>query len=135
MRLPSRLVALVFTALALAVIPACAPPRESATTAPLSTSAPARQRPSADAEISEHRHHIDHLDAEIAQLLRERRDVSRRIQQRRIETGGGRVDPGREERVIARYREALGPEGEHLARALLDTMRGTSADREQKTGK
>jgi chorismate mutase len=67
---------------------------------------------------------IDALDAAMVRLVHERAAVSRRIQAARINAGGARVELGREREVLAAYRSALGPDGPHLADAVLQVCRG-----------
>jgi len=67
---------------------------------------------------------IDALDAAIIRLVAERARVSRRIQNARVSAGGTRVELGRERVVHANYRDGLGPDGPHLADAVLGVCRG-----------
>jgi len=70
------------------------------------------------------RERIDALDAQIADLVQRRIEVSRQIQAARIADGGRRVDLRRETEVIARYSAALGRPGTAIAMALLELGRG-----------
>jgi chorismate mutase len=70
------------------------------------------------------REQIDALDQTIVRLVKERMAVSRRIQAARINAGGTRVELGREREVLASYRTGLGPDGPHLADAVLQVCRG-----------
>lgn len=70
------------------------------------------------------RERIDALDAEIADLVQRRIEVSREIQAARISDGGRRVDLRRETEIIARYSAALGRPGTAIAMALLELGRG-----------
>jgi chorismate mutase len=70
------------------------------------------------------RERIDELDAQIAQLVRSRSEVSRRIQAARIQGGGTRIELGRERVVLQGYREVLGPDGALLGDAVLRVCRG-----------
>lgn len=70
------------------------------------------------------REQIDALDAALIQLIKERAQVSRRIQSARINAGGSRVELGRERTVLATYRTGLGPEGGTVADAVLQVCRG-----------
>ena len=70
------------------------------------------------------RERIDELDAQIAQLVRSRAEVSRRIQAARIQGGGTRIELGRERVVLQGYPEALGPDGALLGDAVLRVCRG-----------
>lgn len=67
---------------------------------------------------------IDALDAALIRLVLERARVSRRIQAARMNTGGTRVELGRERSVRNAYREGLGVEGAGLAEAVLQLCRG-----------
>lgn len=67
---------------------------------------------------------IDDIDGQLLALLAERRRVSTRIQQLRIEAGGSRVQHSRENAILRRYSEALGEGGAELALAVLDHCRG-----------
>jgi chorismate mutase len=67
---------------------------------------------------------IDDLDAQIVGLLAQRRAVSARIQQLRIDAGGSRVEHSRENAVIRRWADALGDGGVELALAVLAVCRG-----------
>jgi chorismate mutase len=77
--------------------------------------------------IQEQRALIDQLDAQITGLLAQRAVASHNIQVAREQAGGPRLDPAREQQVIARYRDRLGPAGEQVARAVLDADRGAIA--------
>jgi chorismate mutase len=68
---------------------------------------------------------IDALDAAILALVTERAEVSRRIQAVRLRAGGTRVELGRERVVRSAYQDALGPQGPHLADAVLRVCRGS----------
>lgn len=67
---------------------------------------------------------IDALDEAIVRLVAERARLSQRIQTARLNSGGARVELGRERVILAAYRAALGPEGAHLADAVLQVCRG-----------
>lgn len=67
---------------------------------------------------------IDALDARILALVRERMEVSARIQSARIAAGGRRVHLAREMEVLSRYRDGLGRPGTALAMTLLELSRG-----------
>jgi chorismate mutase len=77
-----------------------------------------------DAQLATLRGQIDALDTAIQALVRERVQVSHRIQRTRMNAGGTRVQLGRERVVHAGYRDALGPDGSALADALLVICRG-----------
>ncbi|WP_274911365.1 chorismate mutase [Streptomyces sp. WZ-12] len=88
---------------------------------------PTAQAPAApdlDQEIDRHRRRIDELDAQLATLFHQRRAHSRRIQDLRTDAARDRLDGRREERVRARYRAALGADGDQLAAAILWLCRG-----------
>lgn len=92
-------------------------------TGPSHTTAPARPVDPAEA-IPVLRERIDDLDAQIAQLVRSRAEVSRRIQAARIQGGGTRIELGRERIVLQGYRDVLGPDGALLGDAVLRVCRG-----------
>ena len=70
------------------------------------------------------REQIDALDVALAQLVNERKRLSQRIQTARINSGGTRVELGRERVVLDSYRQALGADGPLLADAVLRVCRG-----------
>lgn len=67
---------------------------------------------------------IDALDAAICRLVTERARLSQRIQAARMNSGGTRVQLGRERLILDAYRRALGPQGPSLADAILQVCRG-----------
>ena len=67
---------------------------------------------------------IDALDQAIVRLVAERAQLSHRIQTARMNAGGTRVELGRERVILDTYRTALGPQGPHLADAVLQVCRG-----------
>jgi chorismate mutase len=67
---------------------------------------------------------IDALDAAIVRLVAERARLSARIQTARVNAGGTRVELGRERVILDTYRGGLGPQGPHLADAVLQVCRG-----------
>jgi chorismate mutase len=71
------------------------------------------------------RNQIDAIDAAIVQLVQERARLSHRIQTARINSGGTRVELGRERVILETYRDGLGAQGPHLADAVLQVCRGT----------
>ena len=71
------------------------------------------------------RHQIDAIDAAIVALVAERARLSHRIQTARLNSGGTRVELGRERVILDTYRDALGAQGPHLADAVLQVCRGT----------
>jgi chorismate mutase len=74
--------------------------------------------------IGSARQEINELDDRIIALVRERMEVSRRIQRARIAAGGRQVDLTREMDILRRYREELGRPGTQLAMTLLELCRG-----------
>jgi len=65
------------------------------------------------------RDQIDAIDTAIARLVAERVRLSRRIQTLRLNSGGTRVQLGRERIILERYRAALGSDGPVLGEAVL----------------
>ncbi|GAB3128329.1 hypothetical protein GCM10027160_53760 [Streptomyces calidiresistens] len=80
--------------------------------------------PAAAGEIGDARRLIDDLDERIIGLIRERMEVSDRIQRARIASGGRRVHLAREMEVLRHYGDALGRPGTDLAMTLLELGRG-----------
>ena len=74
-------------------------------------------------DIDALRQEIDRLDAEILAAVKRRTEVSQEIGRARMASGGTRLVPSREMKVIERYSE-LGPEGKDLAMLLLRMGRG-----------
>ncbi|WP_101255180.1 chorismate mutase [Streptomyces barkulensis] len=97
-----------------------------ATTTPAPTEAgtASAAAPGADEPIARDRERIDELDRRIIDLVRERMEVSARIQRARIGAGGRRVNLSREMEILTRYRERLGRPGTSLAMTLLELCRG-----------
>lgn len=81
-------------------------------------------RPAEPAELATRRAELDRIDAELLELIARRRALSRTIQQLRVAAGGPRIQHSRERQILARYRDALGPEGSRLALAVLELCRG-----------
>jgi chorismate mutase len=67
---------------------------------------------------------IDACDAQIIELVQRRLSISREIGAIRTATGGMRLSLSREQRVLARFRAALGPDGAALGMMLLRQGRG-----------
>lgn len=67
---------------------------------------------------------IDACDAELIELLRRRLAVSQEIGALRAASGGTRLSLSREQQVLARFTDALGPDGASLAMLLLRQGRG-----------
>lgn len=87
-------------------------------------SADSGQLADAASDIPVLREQIDALDVALAQLVNERKRLSQRIQTARINSGGTRVELGRERVVLDSYRQALGADGPLLADAVLRVCRG-----------
>jgi chorismate mutase len=75
-------------------------------------------------EIEDGRVRIDEIDADIVRLVRERVEVSRRIQRARRLEGGPRIAQARENEVVGRWSDELGAPGGTIALALLELGRG-----------
>ncbi|MFD9889703.1 chorismate mutase [Amycolatopsis sp. NPDC059027] len=69
------------------------------------------------------RQEIDNIDIGIVNLLRIRFDISKRIQQARLDSGGARTDPRREADIKRVYRSFFGEPGEEVADAVLRLCR------------
>ncbi len=67
---------------------------------------------------------IDACDAEIIELVQRRLAISREIGTLRKASGGTRLSLSREQQVLARFRDALGPDGAALGMMLLRQGRG-----------
>jgi chorismate mutase len=67
---------------------------------------------------------IDALDTAITRLVAERARLSRRVQTARMNSGGTRVELGRERVVLDTYRNSLGADGLQLGDAVLRVCRG-----------
>jgi len=78
----------------------------------------------ADDRIAALRGQIDACDTEIIALVQRRLAVSQEIGELRRTAGGTRLSLAREQRVIARFQDALGPEGAALGMVLLRQGRG-----------
>jgi chorismate mutase len=79
------------------------------------------------ADVAAGRAVIDDLDAQILQLIAERRDASRRIQHLRRVAGSPGIQYARENEVIGRYTSGLGSTGTRLALLVLEHCRGDQA--------
>jgi chorismate mutase len=79
----------------------------------------------AAAAIPTLRAQIDAMDEAILRLVAERAKLSGRIQRARMNSGGTRVELGRERVIMDAYRATLGPQGPALADAVLQVCRGT----------
>jgi chorismate mutase len=67
---------------------------------------------------------IDACDAEIIELVQRRLAISREIGALRAASGGTRLSLAREQQVLARFGDALGPDGAALGMMLLRQGRG-----------
>ena len=76
------------------------------------------------ARIGELRTEIDACDAEIIELVQRRLTISQEIGALRAASGGTRLSLSREQQILAKFREALGPDGAALALMLLRQGRG-----------
>jgi len=74
--------------------------------------------------IGELRTAIDDCDAQLIELVQRRRAISQEIGELRASTGGMRLSLSRERQVLARFRNALGPDGASLGMMLLRQGRG-----------
>lgn len=74
--------------------------------------------------IGELRAEIDACDAAIIELVQRRLAVSREIGALRSASGGTRLNLAREQQVLARFQDALGPDGAALGMLLLRHGRG-----------
>jgi chorismate mutase len=70
------------------------------------------------------RSRIDAVDAALIELWRERAELSGRIGAARVASGGPRLVLAREQAIVDRYRDALGPDGAALAMLVLRAGRG-----------
>ncbi|WP_369257662.1 chorismate mutase [Geodermatophilus amargosae] len=93
-------------------------------TSALPSSAALPTTPAADQRIAELRTEIDACDAEIIRLVQRRLSVSAEIGQLRRASGGTRLSLSREQQVLARFQDALGPDGATLGLMLLRHGRG-----------
>ena len=99
-----------------------------ATTSTPSSAAPAVTTGDAAPEptdrIGELRTEIDACDAQIIELVQRRVAISQQIGALRTAAGGMRLSLSREQRVLSRFRAALGPDGAALGMMLLRQGRG-----------
>ena len=70
------------------------------------------------------RREIDACDAAIIELVQRRLAISQEIGALRTASGGMRLSLSREQRVLSRFRAALGPDGAALGMMLLRQGRG-----------
>jgi chorismate mutase len=85
--------------------------------------APSSSDPTAE-RIADLRTQIDDCDAQLIELVQRRLSISREIGAVRAASGGMRLSLSREQRVLSRFRAALGPDGATLAMMLLRQGRG-----------
>lgn len=78
----------------------------------------------AESSILSMRERIDEIDAALIGLWRERAELSQRIGALRVAAGGTRLALSREREVMARFGEAIGADGRHLALLVLRAGRG-----------
>jgi chorismate mutase len=76
------------------------------------------------AQIDALRGEIDSCDAQIIELVQRRVAISQEIGALRTASGGTRLSLSREQRVLDRFRDALGPDGASLGMMLLRQGRG-----------
>ena len=74
--------------------------------------------------IGELRSSIDACDTAIIELVQRRLAISREIGALRAASGGTRLSLSREQRILDRFRSALGPDGAALGMMLLRQGRG-----------
>ena len=91
----------------------------------ITTAAPAAQS-TADpaARIGELRTEIDACDSELIELVQRRLAISREIGALRAAAGGTRLSLSREQQILAKFQQALGPDGAALGMMLLRQGRG-----------
>jgi chorismate mutase len=90
----------------------------------LSPSTDAERAPEPADRIDVLRSEIDACDAQIIELVQRRLSISQEIGAIRTAAGGMRLSLSREQRVLARFRAALGPDGAALGMMLLRQGRG-----------
>ena len=91
----------------------------------LTAAHPAAESPVDPAErIGRLRSEIDACDAEIIALVERRLAISQEIGALRAASGGTRLSLAREQQVLARFGDALGPDGAALGMMLLRQGRG-----------
>ncbi|GAA3395598.1 chorismate mutase [Cryptosporangium minutisporangium] len=76
------------------------------------------------AEIDALRERIDAADAELIRIWRERAELSRQVGVARMAAGGTRLVLAREQKIVDKFRAALGTDGAQLAMLLLRAGRG-----------
>lgn len=88
------------------------------------TASPAAAPTDPAERIGELRTAIDACDAEIIELVQRRLAISHEIGSLRAAAGGTRLSLAREQQVLARFGDALGPDGAALGMLLLRQGRG-----------
>ena len=78
----------------------------------------------ADERIGELRGQIDSCDSQIIELIQRRLAISREIGALRTAAGGTRLSLSREQKILAKFQAALGPDGAALGMMLLRQGRG-----------
>jgi chorismate mutase len=74
--------------------------------------------------IGELRTAIDACDAELIELVKRRLAISQEIGALRAASGGTRLSLSREQQILAKFQQALGPDGAALGMMLLRQGRG-----------
>lgn len=85
---------------------------------------PGRDEQLADHRIAEMRARIDEIDASLIALWRERAAISQQVGATRVAAGGTRLVLSREQEILTRFREAIGPDGTQVAMLILRAGRG-----------
>jgi chorismate mutase len=91
----------------------------------MSTSLSPSSAADATEQIDVLRGEIDACDAQIIELVQRRVAISQEIGALRTAAGGMRLSLSREQRVLSRFRAALGPDGAALGMMLLRQGRGS----------
>lgn len=77
-----------------------------------------------DTRIEQLRTEINAVDEQILSSVIRRIELSREVGALRMAAGGTRLSLAREQAIVRRYTEALGPDGATLAMLLLRASRG-----------
>jgi chorismate mutase len=80
--------------------------------------------PMASEQIARLRERIDEIDATMIALWRERAALSQQVGAARVASGGTRLALSREQQVLDRFHQALGPIGTQLGLLVLRAGRG-----------
>ena len=67
---------------------------------------------------------LDEIDQKLIELWRERAEISHEVGVTRVAAGGTRLVLARENEILTRFRDALGPDGAQLALLILRAGRG-----------